>query len=65
MKIKAFGMNHSEMILRKEEIKYDYIKKPIIPGIECVGEIVNPSNSQFKVGQKVIAMMGGRYGALI
>ncbi len=59
VKIKAFGMNHSEMILRKEEIKYDYIKKPIIPGIECVGEIVNPSNSRFKVGQKVIAMMGG------
>ncbi len=59
VRIKAFGMNHSELILRKEEIKYDYIKKPIIPGIECVGEIVDPSNSHFKVGQKVIAMMGG------
>ena len=59
VQVKAFGMNHSEQILRKEEIKYDYIKKPIIPGIECVGEIVDPSNSQFKVGQKVVALMGG------
>ena len=59
VKVKAFGMNHSELILRCEEIKYDYIKKPIIPGIECVGEIVDPSDSPFKTGEKVIAMMGG------
>ncbi|MCR5772567.1 MAG: alcohol dehydrogenase catalytic domain-containing protein, partial [Butyrivibrio sp.] len=59
VKVKAFGMNHSELILRHEEIKYDYIKKPIIPGIECVGEIADPSNSSFKAGDKVIAMMGG------
>lgn len=59
VKVKAFGMNHSELILRHEEIKYDYIKKPIIPGIECVGEIADPSDSSFKTGDKVIAMMGG------
>lgn len=59
IKVKAFGMNHSELILRKEEIKCDYIKKPIIPGIECVGEIVDPSDSDFKPGDKVIALMGG------
>ena len=59
VKVKAFGMNHSEQILRKEEIKYDYIKKPIIPGIECVGEIADGSDSSLKVGQKVIALMGG------
>ncbi|XME03641.1 alcohol dehydrogenase catalytic domain-containing protein [Lachnospiraceae bacterium C1.1] len=59
IKVKAFGMNHSELILRKEEIKYDYIKKPVIPGIEAVGEIVDPSDSDFKTGDKVIAMMGG------
>ncbi len=59
VKVKAFGMNHSEQILRKEEIKYDYIKKPIIPGIECVGEIVDGSDSSFKAGQKVVALMGG------
>ncbi len=59
VKVKAFGMNHSELILRREEIKYDYIKKPVIPGIECVGEIADPSDSWFKTGDKVIAMMGG------
>ncbi|MCR5272974.1 MAG: alcohol dehydrogenase catalytic domain-containing protein [Lachnospiraceae bacterium] len=59
VRVKAFGMNHSELILRREEIKYDYIKKPVIPGIECVGEIADPSDSTFKTGEKVIAMMGG------
>ena len=59
IKIRAFGMNHSEQTLRKYEIEYDYIKTPIIPGIECVGEIVDASDSSFKIGQKVISLMGG------
>ena len=59
VKVKAFGMNHSEEILREFEVQNDYIQKPIIPGIECVGEIVNASDSGWKVGQKVVALMGG------
>lgn len=59
VKVKAFGMNHSEQILRLNEIRADYIQKPVIPGIECVGEIIDPSDSHFKVGQKVAALMGG------
>ena len=59
VKIKAFGINHSEKLLRTFEIENDYIHKPIIPGIECVGEIVNPSDSAFVKGDKVIALMGG------
>lgn len=59
VKNKAFGMNHSEQILRRSEINADYIQKPIIPGIECAGEIVDTSDSTFSVGQKVIALMGG------
>lgn len=59
VKIHAFGMNHSEQILRQSEIRADYIKKPVIPRIECVGEIVDPSDSQFQTGQKVAALMGG------
>lgn len=59
VKVKAFGMNHSEKILRLQEIENAYIQKPIIPGIECVGEIVQPSDSHFKKGQKVAALMGG------
>ena len=57
--VKAFGMNHSEQILRQGEIRADYIQKPLIPGIECVGEIADPSDSSFKKGQKVAALMGG------
>ncbi|MCR5203370.1 MAG: zinc-binding dehydrogenase [Lachnospiraceae bacterium] len=59
VKVKGFGMNHSEAILREFEIECDYIKKPIIPGIECVGEIADPSDSDFKIGEKVVALMGG------
>lgn len=59
VKIRAFGMNHSEQILRLSEIQADYIKKPVIPGIECVGEIFDPSDSHLKIGQKVISFMGG------
>ncbi len=59
VKVHAFGMNHSEQILRLREIRADYIQKPIIPGIECVGEIADPSDSGFAVGQKVVALMGG------
>ncbi len=59
VKIKAFGMNHSEKILRLHEIENEYIQKPIIPGIECVGEIDDPSDSYFERGQKVVALMGG------
>lgn len=59
VKIKAFGLNHSEQILREFEIENDYIQKPVIPGIECVGEIADASDSGFSVGQKVVAFMGG------
>ena len=59
VKIHAFGLNRAEQILRLGEIEESYIKKPIIPGMECVGEIVDNSDSNFKIGQKIIAMMGG------
>jgi len=59
VKVRAFGMNHSEQVLRLSEIEAPYIQKPVIPGIECVGEIADPSDSGWKVGQKVVALMGG------
>ena len=59
VKVRAFGMNHSEQILRLHEIEADYIEKPVIPGIECVGEIADASDSGFSVGQKIAALMGG------
>ena len=59
VKVMAFGMNHSEQILRLDEIRADYIQKPIVPGIECAGMIEDASNSRFVRGQKVVALMGG------
>lgn len=59
VKIMAFGMNHSEQVLRTEEIAEKYIKKPVIPGIECVGVVADAGDTQFAVGQKVCALMGG------
>lgn len=59
IKIRAFGINHSEVLLRQFEVAQSYINKPVVPGIECVGEVVDPSDSGFKAGQRVIALMGG------
>ncbi len=59
VRIEAFGINHSEVLLRRFEIAQDYISKPIIPGIECVGVIEDPSDSGFRKGQRVMALMGG------
>lgn len=59
VKVHAAGLNHSEAILRMIEADYDYIQKPIVPGIECVGEIADASDSGFTNGDRVIALMGG------
>ncbi|MDE6290519.1 MAG: zinc-binding dehydrogenase [Muribaculaceae bacterium] len=59
IKVRAFGINHSEVLLRKFEVAQPYINKPIVPGIECVGEVVDPSDSGFRKGQRVMALMGG------
>lgn len=59
IKVKAFGLNRSELIMRAYEADASYIKLPRIPGIECAGEIEDPSDSSFIKGQKVVALMGG------
>lgn len=59
IRVKAFGINHSEVLLRQFEANRPYIHKPIIPGIECVGEIADKSDSRFVNGERVIALMGG------
>jgi NADPH:quinone reductase-like Zn-dependent oxidoreductase len=41
------------------EADEDYINLPVIPGIECVGEVVDPSDDPFEKGDKVVALMGG------
>jgi NADPH:quinone reductase-like Zn-dependent oxidoreductase len=59
MKIKAFGLNRSELMMRAYEANAPYIKLPRILGIECVGEIADGSDTGFQKGQKVVALMGG------
>ena len=59
VRVKAFCINHSEKLLSTFEIENDYIKKPIIPGIECVGVVENPSDTDLQKGDKIIALMGG------
>ena len=59
IRVKAFGLNRSELIMRAYEADAPYIKLPRIPGIECAGEIDDPSNSNFIKGQRVVALMGG------
>ena len=59
IKVRAFGLNHSEVILRQFEADAPYIHLPRIPGIECVGEVEDPSDTAFRKGQRVIALMGG------
>lgn len=57
IKIKAFGINRSEIFTRQGDSPS--VKLPRIIGIECVGEIENPSDSSYQKGQRVVSMMGG------
>ena len=59
VRVRAAGLNHSEVLLRTVEADNDYINTPIVPGIECVGEVADASDSHLRTGDKVIAMMGG------
>lgn len=59
IKVSAFGINHSEVLLRRFEVAQPYIHKPIVPGIECIGEVADASDSGLKKGQLVMALMGG------
>ncbi len=59
VKVFAAGMNHSEVILRLYEADESYINTPVVPGIECVGEIEESLDAQFQKGDRVVALMGG------
>jgi NADPH:quinone reductase len=59
IKVKAFGLNRSELMMREYEGNASYISLPRILGIECAGEIADGSDSRFSKGQRVIALMGG------
>ncbi len=57
VRIHAFGLNRSEMYTRQGH-SGDAVKFPRVLGIECVGEVADPSDSGLAVGQTVAALMG-------
>jgi NADPH2:quinone reductase len=57
IRIRAFGINRSELFTRQGHSPS--VKLPRIIGIECVGEIEDPSDSGFEKGQRVVSLMGG------
>lgn len=59
VKVHAAGMNHSEAVLRMYEADEDYINTPIVPGIECAGEVADASDTDLRKGDRVVALMGG------
>lgn len=55
IEVKAFGINHAEMHIRKGE----WVEAAEVTGIECVGIVKACPDGQFTVGTKVAALMGG------
>lgn len=55
IEIKAFGINHAEMHMRKGE----WAETAEVSGIECVGIVHSCPGNEFAIGSKVAALMGG------
>ena len=55
IKVKAFGINHAEMHMRRGE----WAESAPVSGIECVGIVDACPSGEFEVGAKVVSLMGG------
>ncbi|HWU98567.1 MAG TPA: zinc-binding alcohol dehydrogenase family protein [Oxalicibacterium sp.] len=55
IQVKAFGINHAEMHMRRGE----WAESMPVPGIECVGIVKSCPGGEFAVGAKVVTLMGG------
>jgi NADPH2:quinone reductase len=55
IQIKAFGINHAELHMRRGE----WAGAARVSGIECVGLVKSCPGGEFPVGAKVAALMGG------
>ena len=55
IEVKAFGINHAEMHMRRGE----WAEAAKVIGIECVGLVKACPGGEFPVGAKVAALMGG------
>ncbi|MFD2937665.1 zinc-binding alcohol dehydrogenase family protein [Spirosoma flavum] len=57
IKVKAFGLNRSELMTRKGYSPT--VQFPRVLGIECVGEVEEDPTGEYAKGQQVMALMGG------
>lgn len=57
IRVKAFGLNRSELFTRRGESPG--VEFPRIQGIECTGLIESDPSETYKKGQQVAAIMGG------
>lgn len=57
VKVKAFGLNRSELFTRRGDSPG--VTFPRIQGIECVGIVENDPSDTYPKGQQVAAIMGG------
>jgi NADPH:quinone reductase-like Zn-dependent oxidoreductase len=55
IRVRAFGLNHAELYMRRGE----WGAVAAISGIECVGSVVEDIGGQLPAGQTVAALMGG------
>jgi NADPH:quinone reductase-like Zn-dependent oxidoreductase len=55
IEVKAFGLNHAELHMRRGE----WAEAAPVSGIECVGLVKAAPGGEFPVGAKVAALMGG------
>ncbi len=55
IEIKAFGLNHGEMHMRRGE----WAEAAPVIGVECVGVVKSCPAGEFPAGAKVAALMGG------
>src|SRR5579872_2352603 len=55
IEVKAFGLNHAELHMRRGE----WAEIADVSGIECVGVVKLCPGNEFAVGTKVAALMGG------
>src|SRR5262249_1207217 len=55
IQVKAFGLNHAELHMRKGE----WAEIAEVSGIECVGVVKSCPGGEFAPGTKVAALMGG------
>lgn len=55
IQIKAFGINHAEMHMRRGE----WAEAAPVSGIECVGVVKSCPGGELPIGAKVAALMGG------